>query len=414
MACSSWAPIRSSEIRRLIPASPAAASRPFTVFIVVAEESGDQLGSRLMEALVELTAGDVQFSGTGGSRMARVGLDPILRPGEVDLIGFTGLVSRLPQILRRIREVADAAIACEPDVMVLVDSPEFSHRVARIVRRRAPGIKILNYVSPSVWAWRSARAKKMVPYIDHVLALLPFEPAVYRRLGGPPCSYVGHPLLEKVPQLRPRPGEREPIEQADRPRVLLLPGSRKAEVKYLMGPMGEALALVSDRHGPVDAVLPAVTHLADDIRERVKTWPVQPTIVEGEDAKYAAFRSAHAALAASGTVSLELALAGVPTVVTYRIETIVQPFKWLLRVPSVVLANVVLGDRVIPELLDRKSKPRRLARALLPLLRPGPEREKQTQAFSLLDEIMAFADGPPSVRAAEMILQLAGRNTRHS
>jgi len=380
--------------------------RPFKVFIIVAEESGDQLGARLMAAFTELKKGKVEFVGTGGSRMEAAGLDPILRPGEVDLIGFTGLISRLPQILARIREVADAAIEAAPDVLVLVDSPEFSHRVARIVRKRAPQIPIVNYVSPSVWAWRSARAKRMLPYVDKVLALLPFEPAVYRRLGGPPCVYVGHPLLEKLSLLRPAPGERQPLEEAERPRLLLLPGSRRAEVKHLMEPLGETLKLVTDRFGPVDAILPAVPHLAADIRERARSWPVQPAIVEGEEEKYKAFRSAHAALAASGTVSLELALSGVPTVVTYRIELLVRPFKWLLRVPSVVLANVVLGDRVIPELLDGRSKPERLAGELMPLLMPGAARERQLHAFAGLDRIMAFEGKAPSICAAENILEL--------
>ncbi|MHA1560191.1 MAG: lipid-A-disaccharide synthase [Alphaproteobacteria bacterium] len=379
--------------------------RPLTFFIIVAEESGDQLGSRLMAALTELAGEEVRFLGTGGSRMESAGLKPLLRPGEVDLIGVAGLITQFPRIIRRIREIAAAAIAANPDVVILVDSPEFSHRVARIVRRKLPHIPIINYVSPSVWAWRPGRAKRMVPYIDHVLALLPFEPTVYGRLGGPPCTYVGHPLLEKLPLLRPVPDERRPLVEVERPTLLLLPGSREAEVRRLMGIFGDVLKLISDQHGPVEAVLPAVPHLAEEIKKRAQSWPVQPTIVEGEDAKYAAFRSAHAALAASGTVSLELALSGIPTVVTYRIDLAVRPFKWTLRVPSVVLANVVMGRRVIPELLDARSNPESLANELLPLLRPGPARQRQITAFGALDQIMAFDEQSPSVRAAEMILQ---------
>ena len=387
---------------------PAAAgsSRPFTVFIVVGEESGDQLGAKLMSALSELRSGDVRFVGSGGTRMAAAGLDPLLRPGEIDVIGISGVITRLPQIFRRIREIAEAAIAAEPDVLVLVDSPEFSHRVGKIVRRRVPSIPIIDYVSPSVWAWRSSRARKMMPYIDHVLALLPFEPAVYLDLGGPPCTYVGHPLLEKVPQLRPRPGERPNLADVAKPCLLVLPGSRKNEIRRLMEPFGEALKLITERFGPVEAILPAVPHLVDDIRRRVEEWPVRPTIVEGEEAKFAAFRRAHAALAASGTVSLELALSGVPTVIAYRIEMVVRPFKWMLRASSVVLANVVLGERVVPELLDGKSKPSRLANEVVKLLRPGPDRDRQIEAFGRLDRIMAFDEGAPSVRAAEMILDL--------
>jgi len=385
---------------------PVDSRRPPKIFIVVAEESGDQLGFRLMGALRQLWGDAVEFRGTGGSRMEKAGLDPLLRPGEVDLIGFAGLFSRLPHIFRRIREIADAAVAFQPDVLLLVDSPEFSHRVARRAREKLPDLPVINYVSPSVWAWRSGRARRMVSYVDHVLALLPFEPAVYRKLGGPPCTYVGHPLVEKVPQLRPAEGERVPLNEADEPVLLLLPGSRRAEVRHLMPVFGETLELIRERHGPVEAILPAVSHLADDIRTRMEGWSTKATVVEGEDEKHAAFRSAHAALAASGTVSLELALAGIPSVITYQIEAFVRPFKWRLNVPSVVLANVVMSDHVMPQLLDNKSNPERLSAALLPLLRPSPARQKQLDAFAELDGIMAFDQGSPSMRAAEVIVRL--------
>lgn len=387
-------------------ASGADPAWPLKIFIVVAEESGDQLGFRLMGSLRDIWGDDLVFKGTGGSRMESAGLEPLLRPGEVDIIGFSGLFSRLPQILKRIRDIAEVAVAFEPDVMILVDSPEFSHRVARIVREKRPNVPIINYVSPSVWAWRSRRGRKMLPYVDHVLALLPFEPAVYREIGGPPCTYVGHPLLEKVPMLRPNAGERKPIGEVERPVLLMLPGSRRAEVKNLMGEFGETLELLAHKHGPIDAILPAVSHLADDIRMRMESWPIKATIVEGEDAKYAAFRSAHVALAASGTVSLELALSGIPTVVTYQVDAVLRPFKWRLRVPSVVLANVVLRERVVPELLDGRSTPERLAAELLPLLRDSPARQRQIDAFTALDSIMAFDEGTPSRRAAEMIVKL--------
>lgn len=390
----------------MIETGVAVHDRPLKVFIVVAEESGDQLGSRLMASLREQWGEEVLFQGTGGLRMEEAGLRPLLRPGEVDIIGFSGLFSRLPQIIGRIRDIAEAAVAFDPDVMVLVDSPEFSHRVARRARRKLPTMPVVNYVSPSVWAWRSHRAKRMLLYVDHVLALLPFEPSVYRQLGGPPCTYVGHTLVEKLPSLRPGPGERPPLEEAKRPTLLLLPGSRRAEVRHLMPVLGETLKLVHARHGPVETILPAVAHLADEIRQHMESWPVKATVVEGEEAKFAAFRSAHAAIAASGTVSLELALAGVPAVITYKVEAVLRPFKWTLRVPSVVLANVVLRDRVMPELLDGRSKPERLAGALLPLLRSGPARQRQLDAFRRLDELMAFDEKPPSAQAASIIVRL--------
>lgn len=393
-------------------ASPDGGRRPLTIFIVVGEESGDQLGSKLMVALRDLHGTQIDFIGTGGSRMEALGLRPLLRPGEIDIIGISQVLFRLRHIVRRIREVAAAAIDAKPDLLVLIDSPEFSHRVGKLVRRELPSVPIIDYVSPTVWAWRSSRAPKMVPYIDHVLALLPFEPRIYVELKGPPCTYVGHPLLEKIPALRPTFGERPDLTEGQKPTLLILPGSRIAEVDRLMEPFGEALALISKTRGPVEALLPAVPHLVGRIRERLKAWPIQPTVVEGETDKYAAFRRAHAALAASGTVSLELALSGVPTVIAYRIEMMLRPFKWMLRVPSVVLANVVLGERVVPEFLDGKSRPQTLASEVVKLLHPGAARSRQIEAFKRLDEIMAFEGAAPSYRAAKLILDLTDHGRR--
>lgn len=379
---------------------------PLTISLLAGEESGDQLGAALMDALRMRLGGGLTFHGLGGPRMKAAGLPSEFGMGEIAIIGVTTVVRRLPQILSRIRDTAEAVIDADPDVLVIIDSPEFTHRVAKIVRRRAPWIPIIDYVSPSVWAWRPGRAKVMLDYIDHVLAVLPFEPQVYVRLGGPPCTYVGHPLIEKVGVLRPGPGERLPLDPGRKPVLLVLPGSRFNEIKRHMEPFGEALAAIVRRFGPVEAILPAVAHLAAEIRERMRDWPVKATIVEGEAQKLAAFRRANAALAASGTVTLELALAGIPMVVAYRVEKMLQPFRRLVRIPSVVLANVVLGDSVIPEYLNRDSVPETLAAAVVQLLRASPERARQTEAFEGLDKLMAFDGAPPTERAADLIIDL--------
>ncbi|MCW5696623.1 MAG: lipid-A-disaccharide synthase [Bauldia sp.] len=385
---------------------PAGRDRPFTAFLVVGEASGDELGAGLMRGLKEVLGGNVRFIGAGGIQMEREGLKSAFPFGDMAIMGFFNVALRLRRILRRIQEAADVAIREKPDVVILVDSPEFTQRVGIAVRKKDPTIPIIRYVSPTVWAWRVGRAKAMVGEVDYVLGLLPFEPELYVKLGGPPCYYVGHPQLERVPHVRPRPGDRPPVEAVERPVLLVLPGSRLNEVKKLMKPFGEALKLIVDRHGPVEAILPAVPHLADEIRKRVSDWPVQPTIVVGGEGKDLAFRRAHAALACSGTVSLELALGGIPTVIAYRLEFILRPFKRMLKIPTIVLANVVLGEQVVPEFLDGKSSPERLAEAVLPLLRDTPERRRQVEAFARLDDLMAFEEGPPTVRAAEMILQL--------
>jgi lipid-A-disaccharide synthase len=312
-------------------------------------------------------------------------------------------------ILRRIRQTADAVIAARPDALVIIDSPDFTHRVARRVRARAPSIPILDYVSPSVWAWRPGRARAMRAYVDCVLAILPFEPAAHRRLGGPPCVYVGHPLIERLNELRPDAGEAE-RRCADPPLVLALPGSRSSEIRRLLSVFGAAIADVSAAIGPMELVLPTMPHLAADVRAGVSGWAVTPRIVTEPAEKWAAFRSARAALAASGTVTLELALAGVPTVAAYRVtlieELIARAVRLRQRLASVILANLVIGENVVPELLQHDCTPRRIAGALVPLVANTPERLRQMEAFARLDRIMTL-DMTPSAKAAAIVLDVA-------
>jgi lipid-A-disaccharide synthase len=373
------------------------------IFLVAGEESGDQLGAKLMRALRERLGADaIGFEGVGGHRMAGEGLTSLFPLDEIAVMGISAVVPRIPTILNRIARTADAALRSKPDVLVIIDSPDFTHRVARRVRAGDASIPIIDYVSPSVWAWRPGRAKAMRSYIDHVLALLPFEPDAHRRLSGPPTTYVGHPLIERLGELRPAPAERPRL--GDGPvRLLVLPGSRRSEVSRLMEPFGQALSVLNAKGVPLEVTIPAVERLAGEIAERAKAWSVPASIVRGEDAKWAAFRSAQVALAASGTVTLELALSGIPMVVGYE----VTPLEWFLRflvtVPSVVLANLVLRDNIIPELLQDACTGQRLADALLPLTRDTPDRKRQLAAFSRLDELMTIGDETPSGRAARLV-----------
>jgi lipid-A-disaccharide synthase len=240
--------------------------------------------------------------------------------------------------------------------------------------------------------------------VDHLMAILPFEPEVHRRLGGPPTTYVGHPLTERLAVLRPRPGERLPLAPGEGPVLLVLPGSRRSEIGRLMQRFGETVNLVADRAGPLEVVLPAVDSLAGEIRGLTASWAVQPTIVTGEDAKHAAFRRAHAALAASGTVTLELALSGVPMVVAYRVDIFLRALKPFLQARSIVLANLIAGDNAIPEMLDSDATPDKLAAALIPLLSDSPERARQLAAFGEIERRMLPGEGTPSARAADIVL----------
>jgi lipid-A-disaccharide synthase len=292
-------------------------------------------------------------------------------------------------------------VAASPDALVIIDSPDFTHRVARRVRARDPSIPIINYVSPSVWAWRPGRARAMLGYVDHVLALLPFEPEAYRRLRGPPCSYVGHPLLEQIDSLRPDAAEQQRRDQPP-PVLLVLPGSRRSEISHHMAVFGETLALVEL---PFELILPTMPHLQQAVAAAVKDWPVRPKIVIGEQEKRAAFRIAHAAFVKSGTATLELALAGVPMVAAYKAGSIeAWIIRRAIRSTSVILANLVIGENVVPEFIQQDCTPQKLAPALRDILSDSPLRRRQIDAFAGLDAIMSTGDQSPSARAADIVL----------
>ncbi len=380
-----------------------------TIHLVAAEESGDRLGAALMRALAQRCGGRIRFAGVGGHDMAAAGLTSLFPIDELAIFGFLTIPRRLPMILRRIREAARAIAAAQPDAVVIIDSPDFTHRVARRVRAAVPRVPIIDYVSPSVWAWRPGRARAMRAYVDHVLAILPFEPQVHARLGGPPCTYVGHPLGEEVAELRPSEAEAH-RRLADPPVVLVLPGSRSSEIRRLIDPFAAAIRLAQERYGALDLVMPTVPALLGRLREATADWPAQPRIVVDKQEKRAAFRQARAALAASGTVTLELALAGVPAVAAYRVGVLEAALARLVLklqtdVQSVILANLVLGAKVVPEFLQGDCTPPALAQTLIPLLSDTPERRRQVESFARLDQVMGLP-AAPSAKAADTILNV--------
>jgi len=380
-------------------------SGPLRIAIVAGEHSGDQLGFKLMRALRAAHPGGVAFMGVGGEAMAAEGLESLFPVSDIAVMGILPVLARLPTVLRRIRETAAAVVAARPDALVIIDSPDFTHRVARRVRRALPDLPVVDYVSPSVWAWRPGRAKAMLAYVDCVLGLLPFEPEAYRRLGGPACVYVGHPLIERLDELRP--GEDEMRRRnAEPPLLVVLPGSRRSEIRRLMTDFGGALGLLRDAFGPFAVVLPTLPHIEAEVRARAALWPVAPRIVVGERARYEAFRTARAALAASGTVTLELALSGVPMVGAYKVGVVEEQLRFLIKVPSILLPNLILASRAIPERLQRECAPATLAAALAPLLSDGPERAAQVAALERLDREMQLPDGgAPSAHAAWAVLE---------
>lgn len=405
--------------RHASPAEPAdpAAGRGLKLFLVAGEHSGDLLGGKLMAALEARAPGRIRFAGVGGEHMAAAGLVSLFPLDDVAVMGPMSILPRLPRIVSRVYRAVDAAIAFAPDAVVIIDSPEFTHPIAKRIRRRRPSIPIIDYVSPSVWAWRPGRAKRMRAYVDHVLALLPFEPAAHQRLGGPACTYVGHPMIERYDWIRSQDGAalaRRLGLVSGRPVVVVLPGSRASEVSRLMQPFGAAIERLAARGATPEVLLPVVPSVRPLIEAGIKTWPVKPHLVNGEADKFAAFRLADAALAASGTVTLELSLAGTPMVVAYKVDAVAAQLRFLLKVHSVVLANLVLGDNAFPEYLQEDCTPDRLAGALEELLSDTPARRSQRAALDRIPARLLLAEGTPSDRAAETVLRQlqAGRCTR--
>jgi len=324
-------------------------------------------------------------------------------------MGPLAILRQLPRLVRRVYQTVDAAVAASPDLVVIIDSPEFTHPIAKRIRRKCPDVPIINYVSPSVWAWRPGRARKMRGYVDHVLALMPFEPEEHARLGGPPCSYVGHPLVEQDAWIRSLDpaglAQRLGIDRA-KPVLVVLPGSRATEVRRLMAPFGETIArLRAQGHDP-QVIIPAVSWLRPQIEEALAGWPVRARIIEGAEDKFRAFRLADAALAASGTVTLELGLAGTPMVVGYKVDAVAASLRFLLNVPSIVLANLVLQDNAFPEFVQQDCTPEKLSAALAPLLADTPERARQREAVARVRAILRAPGDQPSARAAEVSLRI--------
>ena len=384
---------------------------PVRLYIVAGEKSGDDLGGKLMEALKGQSA-DIRFFGIGGEAMAANGLESLFPLSDIAVMGIGPVLARLPALVARVyRTVADIG-RIQPDCLVIIDSPDFTHAVAKRVRKRWPHIASVDYVCPSVWAWRTGRARKMRAYIDHVLALLPFEPAAMERLNGPASTYVGHPLVQRLEVLRPDAHEAA-LRHGERPQILILPGSRRAEISHLMDDFGATVALLARHYPHAEFILPAVPHVAALIEAKMASWPVKATLVSGEAAKYAAFRCARAALAASGTVTLELALAQVPMVVAYKLGWIESPLRYLVKVTSIVLPNLRLGTHSVPEYVQERCKPELLAAAMREIIEEGAARMAQMTAFTALDESMRIDGDQPADLAARIVLTHATRRAMH-
>jgi len=383
------------------------AERQPRIVIIAGEHSGDLLGGQLMAALKLNLGADISFSGVGGEAMGAQGLMSLFPLSDVAVMGPVAILKRLPTLIKRVYAAVDGAVAADPDVVVIIDSPEFTHPIAKRIRKRLPDVPIIDYVSPSVWAWRPGRAKRMTHYIDHVLALLPFEPDAHARLDGPDCTYVGHSLAERIDDIQSIDTNELALKlklDCDAPTLTVLPGSRRSEVDKLLEVFGESLKLLAGKVGAINVIIPTVASVRDVIEVGVRDWPCMPHIVEGDVDKFASFRLSDAALAASGTVTLELAVAGTPMVVGYRVDPIAASLKWLVTVSSFVLPNLVIGRNAIPEYILDDCTPENLSLALEGLLIDPEVRDAQVLALQEVQSRLRLDYGTPSERAAKIVL----------
>lgn len=374
-----------------------------TLFLIAGEPSGDRLGAALMAGLRALEP-DIRILGIGGPAMTAEGLESLFPMEALSVMGLTEVLPRLPDLLRRRDEAVRAIAAAAPNALVTIDSPDFCLRVAARARAARPGLRIMHYVAPSVWAWRPGRAAKMARVVDHVLALLPFEPPLMEA-AGMTCDFVGHPVVAE-----PQASETEIV--ALRARVgaevaLVLPGSRRGEVARLAPVMGGALGRMPPGFR---VVVPSVAHLADTVRGLVATWPGDPLVVTEAGERRAAFALARAALAASGTVSLELAATGTPMVIAYDMSWLTwQIVSRLIRVDTATLVNLVAGEHAVPEFLGPDCRPGPVGEAFARLLTVPSERARQAAALETTMERLGRGGEAPGLRAARSVLKAIGR-----
>lgn len=374
-------------------------------FLIAGEPSGDQLGAALMAGLRDLVP-DARFVGIGSEAMAAQGLDSLFPMAELSVMGLWEVLPKYRHLKRRIAETAQRVVSDNPDALITIDSPDFCLRVARAARAERPDLRTIHYVAPSVWAWRPGRALKMAEVVDHVLAILPFEPPLMHA-AGMTCDFVGHPIAA----VRMAGPDDAALFRAghgiapDSPVVLCLPGSRGGEVARLLPRFGEALTDLRHHAPDMRVVVPTVAGVAGQVRHLVAGWPVRPLVVEDADEKRAAFAAADLALAASGTVSLDLAANRVPMVIGYDMAPLSRMLiGMLLKTDTVTLVNLVSDTRAVPEFLGRDCRPAPMAQALRRLLDDPVARAAQLDAMDLTMDRLGKGGEAPGLRAARSVL----------
>jgi lipid-A-disaccharide synthase len=380
-------------------------SAPLHIAIIAGEVSGDLLGADLIAALKVLYPGEVVLTGVGGEGLQAQGLQSLFDYSELSIMGITAVLAKLPKLISRIGQTADAIIAAKPDVLVIIDSPDFTHRVARKVRKALPDLKIVNYVCPSVWAWKEYRAKAMLDYVNLVLAVLPFEPEVMRRLGGPETVYIGHRLASAPDMLAVRKARGDRAASGDECTILLLAGSRGSEVRKMAPVFALAAEELLARGTRARFLMPTVPRQLQLLTDLSKDWAIKPEIATGNAFKWESFAKADAAIAVSGTVILELALAGIPTVSAYKTDWMIKLISHRIKTWTGALPNLIADYVVIPEYVNEVVRPQSLARWIERLSRDTLQRQAMLEGYAAVWDAMQTTE-PSGVLGAKAILKL--------
>ncbi|MEM1274620.1 MAG: lipid-A-disaccharide synthase [Pseudomonadota bacterium] len=383
-----------------------------SVFLIAGEASGDSLGAALMAQLKTLNS-EVTFHGIGGPKMIAEGLESLFPMDELSVMGLTEVLPRLPGLLRRARETVEAVAEAAPAALITIDSPDFCLRVAKRAKAASPELRTIHYVAPTVWAWRPGRAAKMAGFIDHVLALFPFEPPLMQK-AGMGCDFVGHPIVSEPVATAPEIAAfRADHHLGEAPILLVLPGSRAGEVNRLAPIFGDVVRKVLSQAPGARVVVPAAPAVAGRVAELLSAWAGAPVILDPRElspegfaqAKRAAFAAADVALAASGTVSLELAAADTAMVIAYDLAPLSRLLIGaMLKVDTVTLVNLVSDTRAVPEFLGRACKPAPISQAVLDLLRDPAAREPQYEAMEQTLQRLGQGGEAPGLRAAKAVL----------
>jgi lipid-A-disaccharide synthase len=384
------------------------------LFLIAGEASGDRLGSSLMDGLTSQTGGNVKFAGVGGPLMQASGMQSLFKMNDLSVMGLVEVLPKIPMLLSRVKQTARAVISARPDALITIDSPDFCLRVADKVRAELPDIRIIHYVAPSVWAWRPERAEKMAKHVDHVLALLPFEPPLMQA-AGMTCDFVGHPVIsDPIPNDASKSAFRQDMGLTNGPIVTVLPGSRVGEIKR-MGPIFEQVLFnLKTTHPDIQFILPVASSVEDIVQAKVSNWRVKPTLLlnagktahQVEENKRLSYAISDAAFATSGTVALELAAQDCPMVIGYKANwATTRMVKKLAQIDTANLINIVTKTRVVPEHLFENCTAQNITDSLLKVLSGGSE---QHRAFQNTMNALGRGQKDASLWAAQSVLRAIG------